>query len=76
MSTQAFHAAHQCGDGPCIQRLCAGRVRFRGTVADKARDSLDREAGAFDVVERGKGNQAVLRVGVDQPRILGEGVGW
>lgn len=72
---QALHAAHQRGYRPCVQRLAAGGGGFRGAVADQAGDGLDGVAGAFDVVEVGEGDWAVLGVGVDQPGVLGEGVG-
>lgn len=72
---QAFHATHQRRHRPCVQRLAAGGGGFRGAVADQAGDGLDGVAGAFDVVEVGEGDRAVLGVGVDQPGVLGEGVG-
>lgn len=72
---QAFHAAHQRGHRPCVQRLAAGGGGFRGAVADQTGDGLDGVAGAFDVVEVGEGDRGVLGVGFDQPGVLGEGVG-
>lgn len=72
---QALHAAHQRGHRPCVQRLAAGGGGFRGAVADQTGDGLDGVAGAFDVVEVGEGDRAAFGVGVDQPGVLGEGVG-
>lgn len=49
--TQSFHAAHQRGHGPCVQRLRAGGVWFGGAVANDARDRRDGIAGAINVVD-------------------------
>ena len=75
MLTQSFHAAHQCGHCPRVQRLRAGGVGFGGAVSDKASDRVDRVPGAVYVVEVREGNRDVFGICVDGLEGFRKGVG-